>query len=61
MATKLDMNEILQEGAEMEVSLVDFDKRPDLAALFEDTRKRQEALKKLKEIDEEQLKMVVQL
>ena len=45
----------------MVVDKVDFAQRPDLKALFDESQKIQEELKKLKEVDEEQLKMVVQL
>ena len=58
---KIKITEVLVEGAEMVVDKIDFEQRPDLKALFEESQKIQEDLKKLKEVDEEQLKMVVQL
>lgn len=58
---RLTVSEILVEGAKLLVEEVDFDKQPEVAALFKETEERQEEIKKLKEVDEEQLKLVVQL
>lgn len=59
--TRLKISEILEKGAQLEVKVVDFAQQPEIAKLFEETKARQEDLKKLKEVDEEQLKLVVQL
>lgn len=59
--TRLKISEILEEGAQLEVKKVDFTKESEISKLFEETKVRQEDLKKLKEVDEEQLKLVVQL
>jgi len=50
---RLKIEDILLPGAKMEVEKIDFDdpKNAHIKALFEDTRKRQEELLKLKEID----------
>lgn len=62
MVTRLKISEVLVEGAtNLETAEVDFNKQPDIAELFEETKKKQEEIKKLKEVDEEQLKLVVQL
>lgn len=59
--TRLDISEILEEGAELLVKEIDLTQQPEVAKLFQETKERQEQLKKLKEVDEEQLKLVVQL
>jgi hypothetical protein len=58
---RLKVSDILIEGATLETEEVDFKEKPDVAALYEKTKETQEELKKLKEVDEEQLKLVVQL
>lgn len=58
---RLKVSDILVEGATLEIEEVDFSQKPDVAALYQETKERQEELKKLKEVDEEQLKLVVQL
>lgn len=59
--TRLKISEVLEEGAQLEIKVVDFIQQPEIAKLFQETRTRQEESKKLKEVDEEQLKFVVQL
>ena len=58
--TRLTVSEVLIDGAKLEVEKVDFSK-PEVALLFTETKEKQEEIKKLKEVDEEQLKLVVQL
>jgi hypothetical protein len=59
--TRLKISEVLVEGAQLEVKEVDLTKQPEIAKLFQETKELQEKLKKLKEVDEEQLKLVVRL
>ena len=58
---RLKVSDILVEGANLDTEEVDFKEKPEVAALYKETQDRQEELKKLKEVDEEQLKLVVQL
>lgn len=59
--TRLKVSDVLIEGAKLAEEEVDFSSKPDVAQLFEETKEKQEEIKKLKEVDEEQLKLVVQL
>jgi hypothetical protein len=58
---RLKVSDVLIEGAKLAVEEIDFSSQPDVARLFEETKETQEEIKKLKEVDEEQLKLVVQL
>ena len=58
--TRLKVSEVLIDGAKLELEKLDFS-NPEIAQLFEETKGKQEEIKKLKEVDEEQLKIVVQL
>ena len=56
---RLEALDIFIKDAVIEVKKLDFT-NPDIAKLFEDTKKRQKKLIDLKEVDQEQLKLIVQ-
>ena len=57
---RLDDNQIFVEGAKLEVKEVDF-KNSVIAEIFRITKQRQLELLDLKEVDPEQLRLIIQL
>ena len=56
---KITLSQILIKGAKLQVEKLNVN--PSIAKLIDDTRKKQEEVLKLKEINQENLRMVVQL
>ncbi len=57
---KLTLSQILIKGAKLQVEKLSYN-NPSIVKLIDDTKKRQEEVLKLKEINQENLRMVVQL
>lgn len=59
---KLNISEVIMDGvANINTKEIDFEKQPDIAELFEETKRRQEEIKKLKELDGDQLNLVINI
>ena len=56
---KITLSQILIKGAKLQVEKLSVN--PSIAKLIDDTKKKQEEILKLKEINQENLRMVVQL
>ncbi len=46
---RLEMHEVLKDGATIEARLIDFEKEPETKRLFEETAKRQQMLIELRD------------
>lgn len=57
---KIDANQILKEGAVLKVEKIDFSNK-DVKNLVEETKKHQKEVLRFKVLDQEKLKLVVQL
>ena len=57
---KITLSHLLIKGAKLQVEKLS-GKNPSIAKLIDETRKKQEEVLKLKEINQENLRMVVQL
>ena len=56
---KLNLNQILIKGAKLSSNKLDYNQK--IQKLITETNKKQENVLKLKEVDREQLKLIVQL